>query len=72
MCNCSLKTIVHYIKVVVTQHKRKQDARELSALISIFDGNPLTVLLIALIETGENNMLLAQKQKIVLFYACCV
>lgn len=56
---------MHYIK-----HERRllPGAEESSALITVFDGNPLTALLIALIEICGNNIHLAGKKKIVLFY----
>lgn len=52
------------------KNKRKllPDAGESSALIIIFDGNPLAALLIALIETCGNSIHLSGKQRIVLFY----
>lgn len=62
---CSHGTVMNYKK-----HKRKllPDAWESSALITIFDGNPLAVLLIALIETCGNNIHLSEKQMNIWFY----
>lgn len=55
---------MHYIK-----HERRllPGAEESSALITVFDGNPLTALLIALIGICGNNIHLAGKKRLFCF-----